>query len=165
MFRRVVLPAEIPGKLLLHSMPGRFEALEKVWQHIQGEAVGTIVCLNEPHEIRSKSWQYAEALERGAVPCAVLAFQISEGGIPANRDAFLELADSLAERLRTGESVLVHCAGGVGPNSSTDGVPVAVAMCPTPVSPHTSSLASLISATIPSRSSSPASTDVDLKPA
>lgn len=114
MFRRVVLPAEIPGKLLLHSMPGRFETLEKVWQHIQGEAVGTIVCLNEPHEIRSKSWQYAEALERGAVPCAVLAFQISEGGIPANRDAFLQLADSLAERLRTGESVLVHCAGGVG---------------------------------------------------
>ena len=30
-------------------------------------------------------------------------------------------------------------AGGVGPNSTTEDVPVAVAMCPTPVSPHNSS--------------------------
>lgn len=114
MFRRVDLPAEIPGKLLLHSMPGRFETLEKVWQQVASEAVGVIVCLNEPHEIRSKSWQYAEALEKGNVPCAVVAFQISEGGVPADRRAFLSLANDLAERLRTGEAVLVHCAGGVG---------------------------------------------------
>ena len=114
MFRRVVLPADIPGKLLLHSMPGRFEALEKVWRHIESEAVSTIICLNELHELRSKSWQYAEALENGAVPCVVLTFQISEGGVPEDRNAFLKLANDLAGRLREGEAVLVHCAGGVG---------------------------------------------------
>ena len=27
MFRRVDLPARIPGRLLLHSMPGRYEAI------------------------------------------------------------------------------------------------------------------------------------------
>lgn len=114
MFRRVDLPSEVPGKLLLHSMPGRFEALEKVWQQIQTEAVAAIVCLNEPHEIRLKSWQYAEALETGEVPCEVLAFEICEGGVPADRGAFCSLASHIAERLRTGQSILVHCAGGVG---------------------------------------------------
>ncbi len=114
MFRRVDLPAQIPGKLLLHSMPGRFEALEKVWQQIQSEAVEAIVCLNEPHELQLKSWRYAEALENGEVPCAVVAFEISEGGIPVDRGAFWRLAIDLAGRLRAGKGVLVHCAGGVG---------------------------------------------------
>ena len=77
MFRRVDLPAQIPGQLLLHSMPGRFESLDKVWHHVETEAIAAIVCLNEPHELRLKSWQYAEALENGKVPCAVVAFQIS----------------------------------------------------------------------------------------
>ena len=114
MFRRVDLPAQIPGQLLLHSMPGRFESLDKVWHHVETEAIGAIVCLNEPHELRLKSWQYAEALENGKVPCAVVAFQISEGGVPADRIAFWKLALDLAERLRGGERVLIHCAGGVG---------------------------------------------------
>jgi protein-tyrosine phosphatase len=114
MFRRVDLPTLIPGRLLLHSMPGRFEALEKVWHHVETEAIGAIICLNEPHEIRLKSGQYATALENGEVPCAVVAFQISEGGVPADRIAFWKLATDIAERLRGGERVLVHCAGGVG---------------------------------------------------
>jgi protein-tyrosine phosphatase len=114
MFRRVDLPAYIPGKLLLHSMPGRFETLEKVWAHVKREAIGAIVCLNEPHEIRLKSRHYAEALERGAVPCAVLPFEIREGGVPEDRSAFWALANDVAARLRRGEGVLVHCAGGVG---------------------------------------------------
>ena len=114
MFRRVDLPPFISGQLLLHSMPGRFEALEKVWQQIETERIGAIVCLNEPHEIRLKSWQYAEALESGSVPCAVVPFQIAEGGVPPDRSAFWGLATDVAERLRAGERVLIHCAGGVG---------------------------------------------------
>jgi protein-tyrosine phosphatase len=44
----------------------------------------------------------------------VLQFEIREGGAPANRDAFWQLARSVAERLQGGEAVLIHCAGGVG---------------------------------------------------
>jgi hypothetical protein len=29
MFRRVDLPTRVPGRLLLHSMPGHFEAIER----------------------------------------------------------------------------------------------------------------------------------------
>ena len=114
MFRRVDLPAPIRGRLLLHSMPGRFESLERVWHQIKSEAVGAIVCLTEEYEIRAKSAAYADALESDSVPCTVLPFQIREGGIPKDREAFWALANDLARRLRAGEALLIHCAGGVG---------------------------------------------------
>ena len=87
MFRRVELPAQVPGRLLLHSMPGRFEAIERAWQQVKSEAVGAIVCLAEPYEIRLKSSEYAEALEIGTVPCSVLPFEIREGSVPKDRMA------------------------------------------------------------------------------
>jgi protein-tyrosine phosphatase len=114
MFRRVDLPARMPGKLLLHSMPGRFEGIENVWHHVRSEAVSAIVCLAESYEIRLKSSAYAEALEVGTVACYVLPFEIPEGGVPQDRDGFWALANEVAERLRSGEVVLIHCAGGLG---------------------------------------------------
>ena len=114
MFRRVDLPARISGTLLLHSMPGRFETIEKVWRQVQIDAVGAIVCLTEEYEIRVKSSKYADALEAGTVPCSVLPFEIREGGVPADRQAFWEFANNLANRLQSGEALLIHCAGGVG---------------------------------------------------
>ena len=114
MFRRVDLPAQVPGRLLLHSMPGRFEAIDKVWQQVKSDAVGAIVCLTEEFEIRLKSSKYADALETGTVPCSVVPFEIREGGVPADREAFWALANDLADRLRSGEALLIHCAGGVG---------------------------------------------------
>jgi len=100
--------------LLLHSMPGRFEAIDKVWHQVRTDAIGAIVCLTEEFEIRQKSAKYAEALETGTVPCSVVPFEIREGGVPENKDAFWALANNLANRLQSGEAVLVHCAGGVG---------------------------------------------------
>jgi protein-tyrosine phosphatase len=95
-------------------MPGRFEAIESAWQHVRSEAVGTIVCLAELCEIRLKSSPYAEALKVGSVPCPVLSFEIREGGVPEDRDSFWALAKNVANRLESGEVVLVHCAGGLG---------------------------------------------------
>jgi protein-tyrosine phosphatase len=114
MFRRVDLPAPVPGRLLLHSMPGRFEAIEMFWRQLKSEAVDAIVCLTEEYEIRLKSSKYAEALKTETVPCSVLPFQVREGGVPEDRDAFWALANDIANRLRFGEAVLIHCAGGVG---------------------------------------------------
>jgi protein-tyrosine phosphatase len=114
MFRRVDLPARVSGRLLLHSMPGRFEAIERVWHQLKREAVGAIVCLTEEYEIRMKSSKYAEALETGTVPCSVLPFEIREGGVPEDREAFWALANDVANRLQSGEALLIHCAGGAG---------------------------------------------------
>ena len=114
MFRRVDLPARIPGRLLLHSMPGRYEAIESVWHQIKRETVGAIVCLAEKEEIHEKSFEYARALEAGIVPCSVLHFEIPDRGAPEDRRAFWTLAGNVAQRLQSGEAVLIHCAGGVG---------------------------------------------------
>ena len=114
MFRRVDLPAKVPGRLLLHSMPGRYEAIERVWHQVRNEAVRAIVCLAEEDEIHEKSSEYAQALEAGAVPCSVLPFEIPDRGAPRDRDAFWALAGDVAKRLQSGEAVLIHCAGGVG---------------------------------------------------
>ena len=114
MFRHVELPAGISGRLLLHSMPGRFEAIDRVWHQIRSDAIGAIVCLTEQYEIHLKSAQYADALASGTVPCAVLPFEIREGGVPEDRNAFWGLANDVAKRLQRGEAILIHCAGGVG---------------------------------------------------
>lgn len=114
MFRSVELPAAVSGRLLLHSMPGRYEALEQVWNQVRKSAVDAIVCLAETDEVHEKSCAYAQALEAGTVPCLVLPFEIPDRGAPADRDGFWALAGDLAERLQSGECVLIHCAGGVG---------------------------------------------------
>ena len=114
MFRRVDIPARVSGRLLLHSMPGRFESIDTAWHHVRNEAVCAIVCLTEKYEIELKSSQYAEALEKGTTPCSILSFEIREGAGPEDRDAFWALANDVANRLHAGEAVLIHCAGGVG---------------------------------------------------
>jgi len=55
MFRRVDLPTRVPGKLMLHSMSGRFEAIGSGdWGQKQGEFGGATKvfsgCLNESVE-------------------------------------------------------------------------------------------------------------------
>ena len=114
MFRHVDLPARVPGRLLLHSMPGRYEAIESVWNQVRKETVSAIVCLAENDELHEKSSEYARALEAGTVPCRVLPFEIPDRGAAEDRDAFWTLASDVANRLRSGEAVLIHCAGGVG---------------------------------------------------
>jgi protein-tyrosine phosphatase len=114
MFRRVELPERIRGRLLLHSMPGRFEAIDRVWHQLRSDAVDAIVCLSEIYEIRVKSLAYAEALEGGRVPCSVLPFYIREGGVPDDRESFWALAKDVANRLLAAETVLIHCTGGIG---------------------------------------------------
>ena len=95
-------------------MPGRYEAIESVWHQLRCEGVGAIVCLVEKPELYGKSSQYAQALEAGAVPCAVLHFEIPDRGAPEDRNGFWALANDVAKRLRSGGVVLIHCAGGVG---------------------------------------------------
>ena len=114
MFRCVDLPSAVPGRLLLHSLPGRYEALERVWHQVRTDAVRAIVCLTERDEIHVKSYEYAQALDHGSVPCLVLPFEIPDRGAPDDRDGFWNLASDVAKRLQSGETVLIHCAGGVG---------------------------------------------------
>ncbi len=114
MFRRVQLPFGVAGSLFLHSMPGRREPLEHVWTQVRRDNIQTLVALAEMGEIRTKSPAYAVALESNAVPCVVEAFPVPDYAVPDDRPAFLALASKVAQRLRAGDRVLVHCGAGIG---------------------------------------------------
>jgi protein-tyrosine phosphatase len=114
MLRSVRLPSGVAGRLRLHSMPGRREPLEQVWEQIRSEGVQVIVCLAGRDEIRAKSPAYAAALETNTVPCTVEPFPVVDFGVPKDREAFWSLASQIAEQLRVGGRVLIHCGAGIG---------------------------------------------------
>lgn len=114
MFREVDLPAGVPGRLLLHSMPGRWEPIESTWEAAGRERVQAIVCLTGLAEIRSLSPAYADALCQDAVPCSVLSCEMPDFGAAGDSEAYAAVVRASTERLRTGETILVHCAAGIG---------------------------------------------------
>ncbi len=114
MFRPVKLPTGVPGCLLLHNMPGRWEDLDAAWRQMTKDDVQLIVCLAPTSEIRAKSPAYGGAIESGTVPRQLLAFAIPDYEVPADRAAFWNLAREVAGRLRAGATVLIHCGAGIG---------------------------------------------------
>ena len=114
MFREVTLPVNIPGRLFLHSMPGRHEPLNQTWEQLKGLKISAIICLAGPDEIRHTSLEYSNALDRGDVPCQVIALEIPEFGVPVDRRAFWSLACDVAHRVMAGGNVLIHCRAGIG---------------------------------------------------
>jgi protein-tyrosine phosphatase len=114
MFRQVNLPKGIPGMLLLHSMPGRYESLGQFTSEIKRLGVGRIICLAPLDEIRKKSGQYFQAIRVGELPCNREAFEVQDFQAPDDREGFVKLVKDVASRLGAGEHILVHCAGGVG---------------------------------------------------
>lgn len=116
MFRRVLLPqeAQVQGSLLLHSMPGRYEAWIDFRRQAAEEKVDLIACLAPLDEIEVKSPSYAQAIKNNELPCARREHPIKDFGIPDNQTEFAKFISSIAEQLQTGTTVLMHCAGGIG---------------------------------------------------
>ncbi len=112
-FRSVQLPEGVSGKLFLHSMPGRDEAFETARQAIIWSRIGRVVCLTLPEEIEQRSPEYAQAIAAG-VSWTHLAHPIADGGITSDATGFQSLVTSVADALRHGENVLVHCLAGIG---------------------------------------------------
>ena len=103
MFRRVELPAQIPGRLLLHSMPGRYEAIENVWNQLRKEAVWPL-CAYPKRLNFTKNPPNTHELSKPAlfrVRCS--HFEIPDRGIPEDRQAFWSLAGDIAKRCSLGK--------------------------------------------------------------
>lgn len=114
MFRSVALPAGIKGALLLHSMPGRTESLEQAWDGVESAGVSCMVSLTDFDEMRMKSPQYAEAVIAGSVPCDRIEYPIVDFGVPNDRESFWSFVQTVGDRLRAGQRLLVHCGAGIG---------------------------------------------------
>jgi len=114
LFREVSVPSNAGGRLLLHSMPGRREKLDDCWSEVKSVPVHVIVSLASDEEISQKCPSYLAAIASGAVPCQRWPLGVPDYGVPSDESAFLELASQVADSLKNGQSVLVHCGAGIG---------------------------------------------------
>lgn len=112
--RSVDIPADVPGRLYLHSMPGRYESLDECWAELDRVGCSTVVCLAPTSEIRLKSPAYADALDTDSSPCKVRRFPIPDYQAPEDGDEFLKAVSETAKALRQGDVIVVHCGAGIG---------------------------------------------------
>lgn len=118
-FRAVSLPPQIPGTLWLASMPGRFEGWRDFEAQAQRAGLGLVVCLTPRSEVASLSPAYHAALGQGTLPFRWTCLPMPNFGLPEDPPAFRREVAQIAQALRQGESVMLHCAAGIGRTGST----------------------------------------------
>jgi protein-tyrosine phosphatase len=114
MLRLVQLPESTPGKLYLSAMPGYYSSFEEDARLISDFDISQVFCLATFPEIKMKAPEYATAIRADALPWQWLGFPVEDYDAPDDRVRFLEMARSIADRLRDGEHLLIHCAAGIG---------------------------------------------------
>ncbi len=114
MFRLIELPSNISGKIYLHSMPGYYEEYELALTELSEKDIQTVISFTSLDEIRMKAPDYAKAIQAGSLPFKRISFPIRDFSVPDDRDAYLRLVKETASNIEGGESVLVHCAAGIG---------------------------------------------------
>jgi protein-tyrosine phosphatase len=113
-FRSVALPKVVSGQLYLHSVPGRNEPFEDAREEIARRKIVRVIRLAPLEEVRHTSSDYALAIEAGQLPWMEEPFPVPDFEAPADLEKFFRLAGSVANHLRNGRSVLIHCGAGIG---------------------------------------------------
>lgn len=130
--RALVLPADVPGRLWLDAMPGRFESWPAFVESARRARLDLIVCLAERSELARLSPAYERAVSDGTLPARWLHLPIRDFGIPAVLDDYRGGVLQIADALRRGESVLLHCAAGIGRTGTTAACLLKALGCPAP---------------------------------
>jgi len=112
-FRLLQVPSDAPGKVYLHSMPGRYENWADFIGATTAARISDIVCLTAINEIAEKSPSYEKAL-RDAFPYTTHCFPIPDFGAPEDGNEFFLFIASVAKIVREGRHILIHCGAGFG---------------------------------------------------
>ena len=112
--RQVSIDDVCPGELWLGSMPGRFERWAEFVAEAKRRKLCLMVCLAPPEEIASLSPTYWQAIGEGSLVCRWINLPMQNFGLPADLEGFRDGIAQAAERLRAGDSVMLHCAAGIG---------------------------------------------------
>jgi len=117
--RPVALPAQVPGSLWLGSMPGRFEAWGDFEAQARQAGLALVVCLTPRSELAELSPAYDRAVARGRLPFRWMQASMPNFGVPEDRARFRRDVEQIAQSLRQGDAVMLHCAAGMGRTGST----------------------------------------------
>jgi protein-tyrosine phosphatase len=118
-FRAVRLPGDVQGQLWLASMPGRFEGWAEFEERARRSRLNLVVCLTPPSEVQELSPQYHAAVTGGTAGFRWLNVPIRNFGVPHDADGFRRAVADITQALREGESVMLHCAAGIGRTGTT----------------------------------------------
>jgi protein-tyrosine phosphatase len=102
----------MPGRLALMARPAGGETLETEIAALRAAGVDKLVSALTSRD-QSKLELENEAALAVAAGISFVAFPIHDFGTP-DRDALVDLAAELADDLRHGRFVTIHCRGGVG---------------------------------------------------
>jgi protein-tyrosine phosphatase len=102
------------GRIWLGAMPGRLEPWEAFLAEAQQQIIARVVCLTPRHEIASLSPAYHAAIARGELPFTWQALPMRDLGLADQASAFRDGIDTVAQAVRAGDAVLLHCAAGIG---------------------------------------------------
>jgi protein-tyrosine phosphatase len=113
-FRPLPLPATVPGRLWLQSMPGRLESWGAFLDEARAQQLNLVVCLNPLEEVAQLSPAYHKAIAEGRLPFRWQHLPMRDFGLGADPVAFQQGVEQLVHGLTLGQRVLLHCAAGIG---------------------------------------------------
>lgn len=113
-FRALRLPDDVPGQVLLGAMPGRFSTWAAFTEEGRRAGLQAVVCLAPRSELAELSPEYHAALEHGALPFRWMNVPMRNFGLPEDPAAFRRDVAAIAQQVRNGDVVLLHCAAGLG---------------------------------------------------
>jgi protein-tyrosine phosphatase len=112
--RRVDLPPELTGQLWLGAMPGRFQPWPTFTAEAERHRLGIVVCLTPRPEIADLSPEYHAEVGRGRMPFRWMHVPMRNFGSPEDPAGFRRAVEDIAQAIRDGQAVLLHCAAGMG---------------------------------------------------
>lgn len=132
-FRALELPAPGPGQVWLASMPGRFEPWQVFLDEARQRRLQQVLCLNPMFEIQRLSPAYAEAIAAATLPFRWTHLPMQDFGLAAALDTYRSAIDEVADTVRGGGIVLLHCAAGIGRTGTAAACLLRRLGAPTPV--------------------------------
>ena len=108
-----LLPS-VPGHIWLGPMPGRLESWDAFLADAERHALARVVCLTPRHEIASLSPAYLTAITQDRLPFTWQALPMRDLGLAEQAQAFRDGIEVVAQAVRAGDAVFLHCAAGIG---------------------------------------------------